>query len=469
MTTAQAQLEVSDISPAQPGSSRNGVRAWVGKGAWGLLDMGLFAGGNFLTHVFLARWLPESVYGTFTTAFAIYLLFAVVHTSVMIEPMMVYGSQRYHRRLGSYLGDLVRMHARLCGAYALVLGVIAGVEILGGRTQLAGALGMFAVAQFALLLPWVLRDACYIKSDPRPAGLAGVVYLASVLTGLCVLRWLEVLSLPAAVGVLGCSAMLASAWLIWQLRIGGAILTRDARWKLARVRHWRFGRWSLLTNFIRYVPEHLPMILVPMVMGYAMGGALKALVNLITPFILVTWAMSNLLLPVLVRRTGSAEFEVFARRVSLLVVAGPLLCWPVLGVFGGSIVAFLYDGKFVDQAWVLWLLGGMPVIISLNCILFSVFRALDRPDLLLPSTLLAAAAVVVVGVPLLWMVGLWGMVVGMLIAQAIQGASLLLVYVRRLRAQAVGLPAKPRALCPAPHHDGVPCHDPLPVTPEPVP
>ncbi len=425
---------------------------WVGKGFWGMLDMGLFAGGNFLTHVFLARWLSEPAYGTFTTAFAIYLLLAVVHTSVMIEPMMVYGSKRYRRRLPHYLGDLVRMHGKLCAVYAAVMLAVAGVEVMLGEARLAWALSAFAFAQFTLLLPWVLRDACYVKSDPKPAGLAGIIYVASVLVGLFTLRALGALSLASAILVLGGAALLANVWLIHVLGLWKTVFTLTPRWRAARIRHWRFGRWSLLSNFIRYVPEHLPMILVPVVVGYAVGkdagfatgGALKALITLVTPFVLVTWALSNLMLPLLVRRAGTPAFEAMALRVALLVAAGPLLAWPVLGLFGEPIVGLLFDGKFVDQAWVLWILGALPVLISVNCILFAMFRALDRPALLLPCTIAAAITMVVVGLPMLWWFGLWGMVVGMLTAQLVQSVALGWMYMAKLHREAVG-GARPHA------------------------
>ncbi len=431
---SDASVQASDAADAQ----KKGWRAWIGRGIWGFVDMGLFAGGNFLTHVFLARWLPEAVYGAFTTAFAIYLFFAVIHTSVVIEPMMVYGSRRYRRRLPAYLGNLIRLHAWLCVGYAVVLGMIAVGELLMGESELGGAVSMFAVAQFALLLPWILRDACYIISDPKPAGLAGMIYLAVVLIGLYSLQTMGWLSLPTAVGLLGTAALLASAWLVYRLQLVGHILAHGQRLRWARHRHWRFGRWSLLTNFIRYVPEHMPLVVVPMVLGYASGGALKALVNLVTPFILVTWALSNLLLPVLVQRTGNRDFERFAVRITLLVMLGPLLCWPVLGWFGQPIVEFLYDGKFGEHAWALWLLGLLPVVISVNCILCSVYRALDRPNLILPSAIIAAATVFAIGLPLLWLFGLWGMVAGMLFGQVLQSVMLLITYVKRLRGRAIG-------------------------------
>ncbi len=413
-------------------------QGWIGKGFWGMLDMGLFAGGNFLTHVFLARWLPEPVYGAFTTAFAVYLLSAVVHTSVIIEPMMVYGSKRYHRRLPGYLGSMFRLHLKLCAFYAAVLLAIAGVQAALGEFKLAGALLVFAGAQFTLLLPWVLRDACYINADPKPAGIAGAIYVGCVVAGLFAVRALGWLSLPSAVAVLGGSALVASVWLMQRLALWSVIWEKTRRWRHARSRHWRFGRWATLTNFIRFVPEHLPLIVVPAVMGYAAGGALKAMINLITPFVLATWALSMLMLPVLVRRKGTPGFERSAAAVAALVMVGPLLCWPVLGYFSEAVVGLLYAGKFVDEAWVLWLMGLLPVVISLNCIVSAMFRALDRPGLLLPGAVASAIAVVVVGFPLLWWVGLWGMVLGMLLAQTVNVVVMLFVYTTRLRESAIG-------------------------------
>ncbi|MEM1444745.1 MAG: hypothetical protein AAGF84_01710 [Planctomycetota bacterium] len=440
---------MSAAVPSEPNDSTDakpvGKRRWAARGLWGMMDMALFAGGNFLTHIVLARWLTEESYGKFTTAFTVYLLLAVVNTSVVIEPMMVYGSRRYRRRLPAYLGEMVRMHLRFACGYGVLLLAGAGLAAFFGDTGLAQVLAVFAVAQLPLLMPWILRDACYINTDPRPAGIAGMIYVGSVIAGLVALDALHILSAAAAVAVLGIAATIASAWLMTALRLWRPALRATRSWQTARQRHVRFGRWALLTNFIRFVPEHLPLILVPIVLGYAMGGALKAMINLITPFVLVTWALSNLSLPLLVRRVGRHDFETAAWRVALLAMAGPLLCWPLLGVFGEPIVGWLYDGKFVDEAWMMWLMGLLPVLISGNCILFAMFRALDRPALLLPGTTTAAVVLVLLGMPLMWATGLWGMVVGMLGAQVVLMAMLVRSYASRLRAMAIGSERKTAA------------------------
>ena len=45
-------------------------RRWLARGFWALMDQGLFAGANFVIHIFLARYLDATSYGTFALAFA---------------------------------------------------------------------------------------------------------------------------------------------------------------------------------------------------------------------------------------------------------------------------------------------------------------------------------------------------------------------------------------------------------------
>src|SRR5437763_5035661 len=85
-----------------PGSVQKSFQ-FAKKGALAISDQALFSGANFLVNILLARWMAASEYGAFSLAYSVFLLFAVVHTALLIEPMMVFGSGKYQRVFPSYL------------------------------------------------------------------------------------------------------------------------------------------------------------------------------------------------------------------------------------------------------------------------------------------------------------------------------------------------------------------------------
>src|SRR5690349_6833146 len=91
--------------------ARSGLARLAGKGAWAVMDQALFAGSNFIMNIMLVQWLSEHAYGAFSVAFAIFLLIGTLHTSLLTEPMVVFGSGRYREKSGEYLGLLICGHA----------------------------------------------------------------------------------------------------------------------------------------------------------------------------------------------------------------------------------------------------------------------------------------------------------------------------------------------------------------------
>src|SRR5437764_4410987 len=106
------------------------ARHWAGKGVLAVADQALFAGGNFLVNVLLARWMTPSEYGAFALAYAVFLLFAALHAAVLVEPMMVFGSGKYAGRPHDYFTILIRGHFMVIVPASLLL---AGVGVGLGR------------------------------------------------------------------------------------------------------------------------------------------------------------------------------------------------------------------------------------------------------------------------------------------------------------------------------------------------
>src|SRR5436305_9896544 len=101
--------------------------AWAHRGGLSILHQGLFAGANFVLNILLARWLAPAEYGAFSLAYSVFLLFAVVHTALFIEPLMVFGSGKYQRMFSNYVSVLLRAHWTVMATGTVLLFVTACV------------------------------------------------------------------------------------------------------------------------------------------------------------------------------------------------------------------------------------------------------------------------------------------------------------------------------------------------------
>src|SRR5207247_11135829 len=113
-----------------------GFGRWLGREFWAVTDQGLFAVSNFALNVLLARWLAPQDYGAFAVAFAVFLLLGTFHSSLLIEPMLVFGPGRYRRRLSEYVGVLLYGHS----GFAVLGSLVLLLACVGGRLAGAGVL-----------------------------------------------------------------------------------------------------------------------------------------------------------------------------------------------------------------------------------------------------------------------------------------------------------------------------------------
>ena len=64
-------------------------------GGLAILGQGAFAGSHFLMNVLLASWLSPEDYGAFALAYSGFLLFLMLYSACVYEPLIVFGSGRY--------------------------------------------------------------------------------------------------------------------------------------------------------------------------------------------------------------------------------------------------------------------------------------------------------------------------------------------------------------------------------------
>lgn len=407
------------------------VAGWFRRGTAAIADQGLFAVGNFLLNIMLARWLASADYGAFAVAFSVFLLIGTMHTALLTEPMLVYGSAKHSDRFSDYVLSLMRLHWVGTAVGACVLGVAAGVSFLLGERSLATCLLAFAIAGPIILLTWLARRACYVKLRPELAAVGGAAYLTTMLLLLIALRltgWESPVTAVIAMGMAGLVALVVLLPLLGvsPTRIaGGPVLENVLR------DHFDYGRWALGTALLGWVPSNLFVLVLPLNGGLEASGAFRALLNLLIPMMQATSALGILALPALVR-VWSARPGDYARIVgrlsSLFVVCAALYGVIVYG-FRIPLIELLYGGRYLNHAPTLSVLAAVPSLAGLAAVLGSALRAVERPELVFRAYLLPTLAAATVGVFLVWVSGVHGAGLGWLLVYSLGAISLAWTFV----------------------------------------
>jgi O-antigen/teichoic acid export membrane protein len=373
-------------------------------------------------NVFLARQVPANEYGAFVTAYAVFLLLSAVQVAGVMEPMLIFGSGKYSTSFSHYFRVLLGFHRQSTLLLSGVLALVGLASWGAGSDFLAKAFVGLAVSGPFILLCWLARRACYPFSKPIWAATSGALYFALILAGLRLLHTYHLVSILAAVLVVGFAALSASLPLIRHLR--GLTHKELSSSEVAQVLidHWKYGRWSIATSLLFWVPSQSYFVsLSSLSGGLEASGALKALNNLISPIAQSDGALATLLTPVLVRsRSNPSRFRYLLRLAATFFAIEGIVYWIMLTTFRHELVLWLYDGRYSDNVELLWVYGLLPLLGGPLNVLGTALLALEQPDKVFWATFSSAVVTLTIGVAAVWLWGMFGAVVGMLVSELTQ-------------------------------------------------
>ena len=396
--------------------------SWARKGTWTVLDQALFAGSNFVVSILLARWLEPEGYGAYTFAYTVFILLGTIHGGLVVEPMLVFGAGRFKGRLGKYLRVLLSGHLQLALVFGAILGSGAAISWALGEMVLARALGVFAVAQVAILFQWTMRSACFIRTQPALAAASDALYSVLVIGGAFALRAMGVLDVGTAIALLAGASLVAGS--VTAMRLGVPLHRRDddALEADSREQHWGYGGWAASSGVLQWVQGYLPFVLLPLWATLAETGALRALFNLVMPVLHATSAITTLLVPYMVRAETLERQTKIARGVAALLLTGAIAWALLIGFAGRPVLDALYDGQYNDYAHLLWMVGLLPLASVVANVLMSVLRARERPADIFGARFVASGVMGTVGAGLVFAFGVAGALLADIVAVVVEGA-----------------------------------------------
>ncbi len=401
------------------GIGRDHLGRMAGRGAWAIIERGLFALTTLATSLILARSLSAENFGAFGTCFATLLLVSSVQDSMLSEPMLVLGSSRYRNSIGPYVSTVIGWHwsvSALSGTLLLMMG--AGASLIDSATALAPAFGAAGIAALGLLYLSLVRAVCYLREEPNAAAVGGAINLALVLAGLVALTELNIVSSASAFLLMGAASFLAGACIL--RRLGLSALGSRGALALAPIRreHWNYGRWVLGSSITSWATGNLYFVILPAIAGFSAGGALLALMLFTRPVMTMLMPLGLVIVPPLVRARGRPEFARYLTVVLAALSGAAAVYWAGLAAGHDVLVNWIFAGKYDANSYLLIILGALPLIWSVSQTLTSGLRALGRPDLEFRACMVSAAVSLTAGIALVYLRGLDGAAVALVLSSA---------------------------------------------------
>jgi O-antigen/teichoic acid export membrane protein len=429
--SAQALAEPPAMEQDRQPSSSESVfamfRKWAAKGGLAIIDYGLISGSNFLLAILLARWLTPKEYGAYALSFSFFILAGFLYQSLLLEPLSVFSGTLFRENLRGYLKTTLWIHWELSFAMCLLLGLAAvGARVFGHSPVLAVALAGMTVATPFILMHGLAKRSFYLRLSPGPAAFASTFYCALVIGGaFLVFRWGRLSSFTAFL-IMGLAALVSCVIMVFQLNAVLAPETGRPRLRATWGKHWEYGRWALATCVLGWIPNYFYIPLVSSFSGMAAAGELRALMNLAAPVLQTYAALSMLFLPYAARvqnRNGRKAAAALNRRLAFLFVSGSVAYWSVLIPLKQPLFHFLYNGKYMESAYLIPLFALETTIWSASLGPAILLRAMESPRSLFIANAAASIVAVLIGIPATRYFGLQGVIWSMI------GANFLYVVV----------------------------------------
>jgi Na+-driven multidrug efflux pump len=119
----------------------------------------------------------------------------------------------------------------------------------------------------------------------------------------------------------------------------------------------------------------------------------------------------------------------------ILFTCGSVVYWVLLGSFHYPLVDWLYGGQYVEYSNLLWILGLVPLVVGIGAVSGAALRAMERPDQVFWVQVSSTAAMLSIGLGLMFIWGIPGAVIGLLVSYTSGAIVTWVLYRKVLRAR----------------------------------
>ena len=402
---------------------------------WALADQAVVSGVNFLTGIFLARYLGLAEFGRYTLAWIAVLFVISINHAMINSPMMSIGPQQSDTESAGYFGAVVVQQLCLAGLAFILLffGVrLSGMFFPEWRVE-ALALPLACVA-----LAWQLQDFLrrYFFTRKRAVEAFAndaVAYLGRLAGLAWLFWWYRSNDIADVLWIITASFAVATAVGAPGLR---GLDWRAQHWLTAAKRNWRFARWLVGSVVVQWVAGNIFMIAAAGLIGTAAVGGFRAAQNIVGVINILTLGLENAVPPQASRHfyaDGYRALWAYLRKVAWLGGGLTLGIALLIAAFPEFLITLVFGTDYLAYVDILRWIALVRPIYFLSIPLRAGLRTIEETRPLFLCSLLAAFLSLATAFAVVGHFGLHSVIFGPLIIHVMMQALLWRAFIRGAR------------------------------------
>ncbi len=349
-----------------------------------LADQGFRSGSTFLASLLVGRACGKEVYGFYTLLFSILVSAGAFQAGLTGTPYVALSPSKNKLEKHAYLGSVVAFHFLLSGvASFLIFGLAAMTYFCDVKVVPVELLLGFSVALVFVLFRDFIRQVLTMQ--------AGYAYMTM---GFC--------SAVPAFGIL------------WFKRRN--IVFHSHRFASHVKESWSIGRWLIGRASITLISGPIYCLALGVFKGPASVGLYGACMLPISFLSPIGQAINAFITPkashAAVRNLKEVRTIVLT---SVAVLGVPLISFCLLLFFFSEyVMAILFEGRYAPSSWLLLTFASQMAVLVVSASVDSGLIALKHTELGFKAQVIAAIVTIIIGLPLVYFLGIWGVGLGFL-------------------------------------------------------
>lgn len=395
------------------------------RGMASITDQVATAAISMLVSIYIGRGLGTDALGLYAITNAFVMLIRAVQSSILLEPMSVFGPRRSAEGYSRYFGFLIGLESLSILFFSALLAGGISVAYLFEWVDLDLYHVMLIACVYVNLIcfQYLIRRQFYIDHRQYMATIQSISYLSLVVVGLALLWSVKDMA------VVHIYAMMSACSLLVCIAQGGRFWARIARPSRTEVRayadeHWSYGRWILLAAPFTVLMYQGFFAFVGFALSPEAAGLLKAADTFVAPFTQIVIGMQMMLMPMTARDADTmsvAAQKKHALRISLTFLALSVGYSAAVYFFGEWALILVFGEPMRAAAPLLAILALLPLVRGLPVGAQIILSARKRANLRFVSQVSASVLTIIACVPLIYYAGVIGAAFGMVLSQVIYG------------------------------------------------